>query len=284
MKPMRLGVHISGFKDFPESLEKARGLKTNTMQIFTHSPRVWQGKSPSEESANAFREARKNTGISPVFIHASYLINPASPDKKLYAASISACIREVRDAGRLGADYYVTHMGSHKQTSEAEGIERLVAALNKVAEATSDSGVVILLENTAGGGSSLGYSFAHHKEILRGLGNKDRFGLCFDTCHAYAAGYNIGDNNGLQACVEEVRECAGLERLKLIHLNDCSGKLGSHLDRHEHLGKGALGNKGITRIINHAELRDKPFILETPKDTPRSDIINLNKVRKMREG
>ena len=215
-------------------------------------------------------------------MHISYLINLASPNPRLYEASIDAYIEDILEAHLLKADYIVTHMGSHKQTSEAAGIKRLIKALNTIIEKTKNTKVGILLENTAGSGSWLGYKFAHHKEILNGLEHKERVGLCFDTAHAYLAGYNIATKKGLEEVLEEIDKSVGLKLLKLIHLNDAKGKLGSHHDRHDHIGKGGIGVQGMKRIINHPDLRNLPFILETPKEHEGVDEKNLEVVRKLR--
>jgi deoxyribonuclease-4 len=174
-------------------------------------------------------------------------------------------------------------MGSHKETGEDAGIQRLIAALDRILEETKTANVGILLENTAGSGSWLGYNFSHQKKIIEGLKDKSRIGLCLDTAHAYLAGYDISTKSGLEAMLDEIDRLVGINPIKLIHLNDAKGKLGSHHDRHENIGKGNIGLEGMKRIINHPKLRNLPFILETPKMTPRADAMNLRIVRKLRE-
>jgi deoxyribonuclease IV len=175
------------------------------------------------------------------------------------------------------------HMGSHKQTSEKEGLERLSAALNKVVDKTRAAKVALLLENTAGGGSSLGYDFRHQKEIFGNLADLERFGLALDTAHAFAAGYDLRGPSGLEKVLDEIDAACGLDKLRLVHLNDSSVKLGSRVDRHQHIGKGYIGLEGVSKIVNHPRLKEKPFILETPKDTLKSDALNLKTVRKLRD-
>jgi len=194
---MILGVHVSGMSKLHESFEHAKSLGCNTMQIFSRSPQRWRQKAIDPEEINAFIESRKKSDISPIFIHVPYLINLASPDKKLYAASIKAYIEDINEAALLKADYIVTHMGSHKDTNEFAGIKRLTAALNTILTKTADKNVGILLENTSGSGSWLGYKFQHHKKILEGIKNKSRIGLCLDTAHAYLGGYDIATEEGL---------------------------------------------------------------------------------------
>jgi deoxyribonuclease-4 len=187
------------------------------------------------------------------------LINLASPNPGLYEASIEAYIEDTLEAEVLNADYIVTHMGSHKETSEAAGISRLVAALNRILEKTKHTNVGILLENTAGSGSWLGYKFSHQKEIIAGVKQKDRIGLCFDTAHAYLAGYDIATKEGLVQTLDEIDKLAGINTIKLIHLNDAKDKLGSHRDRHQHIGKGNIGVEGMRRIINYPKLKNLPL-------------------------
>jgi deoxyribonuclease-4 len=280
---MILGVHISGAGKIYQAPEAARALGCDTMQIFARSPQNWRnGTRLSPEDIAEFRLRRKQCGIDPVFIHISYLINLASPDARLYNGSIRAYIEDIREAEELGADYIVTHMGSHKETSEAAGISRLIKALDKILEDTRGSKVGILLENTSGSGSWLGYRFYHQHKILKGLKEKSRVGLCLDTAHAYLAGYDLASKQGLDGMLDEIEEMVGLKLVKLIHLNDAAGDLGCHHDRHDHIGRGHIGLAGMKRIINHPKLKDIPMILETPKSDADSDRQNLALVRKLR--
>jgi len=283
---MILGVHVSGAGKIYQTLDMAKGLGCNTMQIFSRSPQSWRnGAQLAFEDIREFNLRRKKFKINPVFIHISYLINLASPDPRLYNGSIQAYIEDIQEAEKLGADFIVTHMGSHKETSEDAGIKRLVAALNKILEKTRGSKVGILLENTSGSGSWLGYRFYHQQKILKGLKEKsraERVGLCLDTAHAYLAGYNLSTKEGLEKMIEEIQEMVGIKLVKLIHLNDAAGELGCHHDRHDHIGRGHIGLAGMKRIINHPKLRNIPMILETPKSTAESDRENLALVRKLR--
>ena len=208
----------------------------------------------------------------------------ASPEARLYQGSIKAYINDMREAERLKADYIVTHMGSHKDTSEDAGIKRLIIALNKILDETSGSKVGILLENTSGSGSWLGYKFEHQKKIIAGLKKKSRVGLCLDTAHAYLAGYDLRTKDGLDSMVDEIEKLIGIKLVKLIHLNDAAGALASHHDRHDHIGQGSIGMEGMRRIINHPKLKNIPMVLETPKEGPSSDAMNLKLVRKLSQG
>ncbi|HPL82731.1 MAG TPA: deoxyribonuclease IV [Candidatus Omnitrophota bacterium] len=281
---MILGVHVSGAGKIYESLNRAHELGCDTMQIFARNPQQWQGKVLDSSEVEEFKARRDKFKINPVFIHISYLINLASPEARLYQGSIKAYINDMREAERLKADYIVTHMGSHKDTSEDAGIKRLVIALNKILDETSGSKVGILLENTSGSGSLLGYKFEHQKKIIAGLKKKSRVGLCLDTAHAYLAGYDLRTKDGLDSMVDEIEKLIGIKLVKLIHLNDAAGALASHHDRHDHIGQGSIGMEGMKRIINHPKLKNIPMILETPKEGPSSDAMNLKLVRKLSQG
>ena len=277
---MRLGVHVSAAGKIYEAFERAAELGCNTMQIFARSPQQWRQARLDPAEVKEFALRKEKLDINPVFVHIPYLINLASPVPGLYKASLKAYIEDIMEADALKADYIVTHMGSHKDTSEESGIRRITRALNLIIQRTKKSRVGILLENTSGSGSWLGYKFSHHREIIRGLEDKQRVGLCLDTAHAFLAGYDISGKAGLEALLDEIDAQVGLEKLKLVHFNDARGKLGSHFDRHDHIGKGAIGMEGMKRIINHPLLRGCAFILETPKDEPRADRKNLEITRK----
>jgi deoxyribonuclease-4 len=278
---MILGVHVSGAKEIYETLDIAHKLKCQTMQLFVRNPQQWKVCPLDPKDAEEFKLRRRKFKIDPVFVHISYLINLASPNPRLYRWSIRAYIEDMQDAQRLEVDYIVTHMGSHKKTSEEAGIKRLVAALNKILDETADSKVGILLENTSGSGSWLGYKFEHQGKIFSGIKEKSRLGLCLDTAHAYLAGYDLSTKEGLDKMLDEIDTQVGLKFIKLIHLNDAYGSLASHHDQHDHIGKGSIGLEGMKRIINHPELKNIPMILETPKDNEKSDSLNLALARKL---
>lgn len=280
---MLLGVQVSIEGKIYEALNRARDLGCNTMQIFSRNPQRWRSNFLGPPDIEEFNRRKEEFDIKPIFIHIPYLINLASPNPRLYRASIEAYIEDILEAHTLKADYIVTHMGSHKETSEIAGIKRLTRALNRILEKTKNTDIKILLENTAGSGSWLGYKFSHQKRIIQGLKQKERVGLCFDTAHAYLAGYDISTEEGLKKTLDEIDRLVGIDLVKLIHLNDARDKLGSHRDKHEHIGKGRIGQEGMRRIINHPRLRNLPFILETPKKTDQDDIMNLNIVRSLRQ-
>ncbi len=280
---MLLGVQISTAGKIYEAPERAYRLGCNTMQIFSRNPQRWRRDSSlSSEDIAEFKLRQEKFKIRPVFIHLPYLMNLASPDSRLYNASISAYIEDILEAHILQADFIVTHMGSHKNTSESSGLKRLTKALNKIMERTKSARVGILLENTAGSGSWLGYEFSHQKKVFQNIVHKERLGICLDTAHAYLAGYNIATKDGLEKMLEEIEKNVGLDKLRLIHLNDAKDKLNTHRDRHEHIGKGFIGMEGMKRIINHPQLESAAFILETPKTNPGDDEMNLQTVKNLR--
>ena len=280
---MLLGLQVSTEGKIYEAFQRAYKLGCNTMQIFSRNPQRWRDSPLASEDIAEFNRRQERLKIRPLFIHIPYLINLASPNPRLYNASINAYIEDILEAHTLGADYIVTHMGSHKETSERSGLKRLTQALNTILDSTKAVKVGILLENTAGSGSWLGYKFSHQREVIQGLNNRERVGLCLDTAHAYLAGYDIATKEGLGKMLDEIDKLVGVSLLKLIHLNDAKDKLNTHRDRHEHIGKGFIGLEGMKRIINHPKLRNAPFILETPKKSEEDDWINLQTVKSLRE-
>ena len=278
---MLLGVHVSIAGHIWESIDRAEALGCNVMQIFARDPRQWRKSSLKTEDIDEFRRRREMSKIQKVFIHIPYLINLASPYHVLYRGSIRAYSQDMQEAEALGADYIVTHMGSHKESGEKNGLKRVTSALNKILDKSQGSPVGILLENTSGSGSWLGYKFEHQRRIIDRLENKKRVGVCFDTCHAFTAGYDLTTSVGYSDTISSLDEIVGLDRLKLIHLNDSRDKLGSHADRHTHIGKGEIGLDGFRRIVRDPRLAKVAFVLETPKDSDKADKRNLNLVRKL---
>ncbi|MCM8757523.1 MAG: deoxyribonuclease IV [Candidatus Omnitrophica bacterium] len=280
---MILGVQLSFRTKLLEIVKEAETLGCNTIQFFSHNPRQWRSSfNLEEEEIKKFKFQLRIAKIEPLFIHLPYLINIASPDEKLYQRSIKAFIEAIKEADKLGANFLITHMGSHRKAGERFGLNRIVSALDTILDKTYDSSIVILLENTSGSGSWLGYSFSHHGFILRKVKNKRRLGLCLDTCHAYVAGYDISKEEGLKILFKEIKEEVGIDRLRLVHLNDAKDRCGSLRDRHADIAKGYIGIEGMQAIINHPYLKRIPFILETPKKTDRDDIRNLNMVKSLR--
>lgn len=278
---MYLGVHVSGAGNIYDALERAYALGCNALQVFSRNPRQWRQLELSEEDIREFHARRKKYKIRCVVVHIPYLINLASPYKTLYRRSIQAYIEDLNEAHRLGAEFLVTHMGSHSKTSELAGIDRFAAALNIIFEKTPGVSTQLLLENTSGSGSWLGYKFVHQKMIYSRVQHKERLGLCLDTAHAFAAGYDLRSQQGLDSLLSEINELIGLENLKVVHLNDSKKDFDSKLDHHEHIGKGKIGLIGMRKILKHPALKKAVFILETPKVTPEDDLANLAMVKKL---
>ncbi len=258
---MILGAHLPVSKGFAAALVEAQKLNLDCLQIFCKSPRQWVAKPLDLEMAASFRDKWRESGLCPLVAHDSFLINLASPDAALREKSIAAMVDEIERADALGCDFVVTHCGAHLKASVEDGLKNLAASLVECLEKTSDLKVKIALEITAGQGTCLGAPFWHLGEVLKSVGSP-RLSSCFDTCHAFAAGHDVvGDLDGVLADFDAQ---IGLGNLGVMHLNDAKGVLGGHLDRHEHIGEGAIGREGMRAIINHPKLKGLPFILETP--------------------
>ena len=280
---MRLGVHVSIAGKIYEAVDRAKALNCECMQIFSRNPRGWQATKLDKADVEEFKKRRKEADITPLVVHIPYLINLASPEDRLYEKSIQAYLEDIRRADLLSAEYFVTHLGSHKGKGRDLGIDRFARALDKIIKELKPK-VKILLENTSGSGNWLGGDFEDIAEIMTKSHQKDKLGLCFDTCHAYAAGYDIKNKKGLDETLKKIDKLIGINKLKLIHINDSKGDLGSHLDRHQHIGKGKIGRDGFKLILHHPKLRDLPYVLETPKEDIKSDPMNLKTVRSIYEG
>ena len=263
---------------------RGRQVGCDTIQVFTKSNRQWRAKRLSDREVQAFRANLKATGIGPVVAHTCYLVNLAAARPSLWKKSVAAFREEMDRAGRLGIPYLVTHPGSHAGAGEAEGIRRVGEALNVLhAALPRHGGVQILLETTAGQGSSLGYRFEQLAAILDRVERADRVGICLDTCHVFAAGYDIRTTDGYRKTMRELDACLGLHRLKAIHLNDSLQGLGSRVDRHAHIGDGRMGLEPFRCLVNDPALRGIPMILETPKDDDfvKADRRNLARLRRL---
>jgi deoxyribonuclease-4 len=285
---MLLGCHLSIGKGFVGALQAAEELGINALQIFSHNASSWRMKEIADETAASFQARFSISSAEYIVIHTMYLLNLASPDEPLFERSVTALEEEVRRAGLLGIDHIVTHLGAHKGSGKEAGIARIVDALDRVLASESFSrypGIRLLLEDTAGAGTTMGTTFSELGAIINDLSDASRVGVCLDTCHAFAAGYELRTPDGLEETLAAFDREIGLDRLGLIHLNDSKFPLGSRRDRHAHIGAGELGEEAFSLIVNHEALRDLPFILETPKEIdgkPDADRINLALVRSLR--
>jgi deoxyribonuclease-4 len=277
---VRIGVHVSIAGKISDALERARSLNCRTMQIFSRNPRGWHVKEIRGEEGAAFAEKRKRYDIRPLVVHVPYLINLTSPDDALYRRSVRAFTQDVRTADLLRAEYFVTHLGSHKGKGKRFGLRRFCRGLGEVLKRASPR-VTVLLETTAGSGFSVGERFEDLRYILDHVKSPHSLGICFDTAHVFAAGSDIATEAGLKETLAEFDDIIGLGRIKVIHLNDSKSFLGSRVDRHEHIGRGAIGTAGFRRIVNQPYLSKIPMILETPKKSEGDDVMNVRTVRKL---
>jgi deoxyribonuclease IV len=273
---IRIGIHTSIAGDIAGSLDIAHGLGANALQIFSSSPRTWgHGSSRIAESdAARFCVRRRELLLGPVVVHGNYLINLASSSPVLRTRSIQAFHQEIVRALALGADFLVIHPGSAQGASIESSIAAVAQGLKQAARGLKLGDLRILLENTAGQGSSLGSRFEELKAILDACPDLP-LGVCVDTAHCFAAGWSIHTDSGLQAALGDIERAVGLERVLVVHMNDSKTPLGSRLDRHEHIGKGQIGLEAFGRILNHPLLAKCAFILETPIDRPGDDKRNV---------
>jgi deoxyribonuclease-4 len=273
---MRLGAHESIAGGLHKALDRALAVGCEALQLFVESSRSWKTKALPEEEIRLFKEKAAKSGIYPVLAHASYLINLAAPDDVLWQKSCNAFINELERCEALGIPYLIIHPGSHMGKGEAEGLKRVAQAINKALDVTSGFRVRILLETTAGQGTSLGYRLEHLAWLMENTSNKDRIGICLDTCHIFAAGYDIRTPEAYKATMDEIDKIIGFRHVHAIHLNDSKTELGSRVDRHEHIGKGALGIEAFRLFVNDHRFADLPGLIETPKDaTLEKDRENL---------
>lgn len=279
---MRIGAHISIAGGVSKSVVRAKEAGCEAVQIFSGNPRGWKIKPFDPEELKRFHLLCHQEDIRPVIIHSPYLINLAAPDETIYRKSMVAFRNELVRADQLGADGFVIHIGHHLGEGIESGIRKMAGSLRESIDSLPELKTRILLENTAGEGSSLGHRAEYIAEIMELSGVGDKLYLCFDTCHAYVSGYDIATARGLDETMNEIDRLIGLDRLRVVHFNDTKFGLGSRRDRHEHIGEGKIGMAGMKRIARHPSLQDKTFILETPKDTPEADLRNIALLKRFR--
>lgn len=277
---MRLGVHVSIAGGLPQAVARAKRLSCTTMQIFSRSPRGGPAPKLTLADAKRFDAQRRQAGIDPLAVHGPYIINLASPEPAMWKQSVALYQEEYARVTTLSAQYLVTHVGSHRGKGEAAGIERVAKAVNQTLEGLRST-VMILLENTAGSGQGIGDQFEPLAAIRAGVSDRSRVGICLDTAHLFAAGHPIHTAEGLEEVLRAFARTVGMASLRLMHLNDSKAPFNARVDRHWHIGQGHIGLEAFRRIVNHPNLRDIPFILETPKTTEVDDRRNLSTVRKL---
>lgn len=281
----RLGAHVSAAGGVSKAFIRGHAVGCQTMQIFTRNQNRWQAKPLDADEIARWQAAAAEFSVAPVISHASYLINLASPDDGLWEKSLAAFVDELRRAEALGLLGVVLHPGAHMEQGEEAGIARVIAALDRCHSATEGFRTLSLLEVTAGQGTTLGHRFEHLAAMRKGAAEPQRIGICFDTCHVFAAGYDFSTDTAYQATMNEFDRVVGLQHIRAFHFNDSKHGLGSHKDRHEHIGKGMIGLDGFAHILNDPRFAAVPMILETPKSADmHEDVENLAVLRGLIEG
>lgn len=281
MPPSLVGAHMSIAGGLHRAFERGASVGCRAIQIFLKNSNQWKAKPLSEEDRASFRQAHAVTGSIPVIAHDSYLINLASPDPALYKKSVEALIAEMQRANFLGIPCLVLHPGAHMGSGERIGLRRIAQALNLALRRVPPP-LMVLLETTAGQGSSLGHKFEHLAEILARVKQNERMGICLDTCHIFAAGYDIRTESAYAGTMKEFDRIVGVGRIRAFHINDCRKNLGSRVDRHTHIGQGFIGLEAFRLLVNDSRFAQIPKILETPKGPDlEEDRMNLATLRSL---
>jgi len=280
---MKIGAHMSVAGGLHLSIDRAVKSGFNCLQIFTQSPRLWKAKEISDEGIHLFIQKRKKFKLNFVAVHAPYLPNLASPDEAALQKSIETVLHDLKIADAIKADCYILHPGSHKKTSINDGIDRLSSSLINIFRQYTPN-LIFLLETMPGAGSIIGSCFSELASIINKTREKIpevKMGVCIDTAHIFAAGFDIRKKEGVEKLINEINENVGMKNVKVIHSNDSFEPLGSKKDRHNHIGKGEIGIKGFENMMRRSCFRKLPWILETPKTEDDSDIENRKKLEKI---
>ncbi|NJN66496.1 MAG: deoxyribonuclease IV [Chloroflexaceae bacterium] len=279
---MPFGAHVSISGGISRAFARGEQVGCETMQIFSKNQRQWKALPYSPDEVAAYQAEQERTGIRPVVVHDTYLINLASPDDALWEKSIAAFANELERCATLGVPYLVMHPGAHTGSGEEAGLHRVAAAFQRLFKEGVGAGVMVLMETTAGQGTVLGSCFEHLARLMELAVHPERLGVCMDTCHIFAAGYDIRTPETYAATFEAFDRIVGLEHLKVLHLNDSQHDLGSRLDRHDHIGQGYLGPDAFRLLVHDARLRHLPMIIETPKGKDMAeDRVNLSLLRSL---
>jgi deoxyribonuclease-4 len=276
------GAHMSIAGGLHHAVLAAQKYQCDTVQLFTKNASQWVGRVPPEDEVRLFRKLLRQSRLRFPMAHDSYLINLASPDDVLYRKSIEAFVDEMHRAEQLGLRYLVTHPGACLDSSEDSGLNRVAAALDEVHARCAGFRVMVLLETTAGQGTTLGHRFEHLGRILSLVRQPERLGVCFDTCHVFAAGYALYPEPEYRATMRAFDRAVGLSRLRAFHVNDSLKPFGSRVDRHAHIGRGEIGLEAFRLLVNDRRFRHRPMILETPKEeagNAEMDAVNLGVLR-----
>ncbi len=279
---MQFGFHISIAGGFSKVAERARVRGCETIQFFSRNPRGWNYSPLNKREVEAFRSSLRSSGLFPIFLHMPYLPNIASSKSKFYRRSIRSIATDLQRAEQLGAQYLIIHIGHRMESSEDRAVEAVSQGINQAFEKVKN-GVMLLMENTAGQGTEVGYTFEQIKRIIEEVQDHQRMGVCLDTAHSFEAGYDLSDKNGIDNTLEKFDQVIGLKRLHLLHLNDSKTPLGSRKDRHWHIGEGHIGLEGFRHLVNHPSLRHLPGIMETPRKDTVEDLRNMKVIRSLVE-
>ncbi len=282
-----LGAHMSVAGGIENAFAAGAAVGCDCLQVFVKNQRQWRAPALKSEQIAAYKAAERETGLSPVVAHASYLLNLASPDDANRNKSITAMVDELERCEALGVSALIFHPGAHMDGTLKAGIKRIARSLNEVHRKCQGFGTTILLESTAGQGTAIGHRFEHLASILDGVRESDRLGVCLDTCHLFAAGYDFRKKSGYDEMMAELDSAVGISTVRCIHTNDSKRECGSRVDRHEHIGRGKIGQTGFAHFLNDPRWSNTPFILETPKGkdgrgTP-LDKVNLKRLRSLCE-
>ncbi len=279
---MRFGFHISIAGGFSKVAERAQVRGCETIQLFSRNPRGWRYLPLDQKDVEEFRSSIKASLLDPVFVHLPYLPNLASRLSKFYSRSISAVVTDLKRAEKLGAQYLIVHIGHRMESSEDEAIEAVSQGISQAFEKVKNP-VTLLMENTAGQGTEIGYDFDQIKRIIEGVEDNQRLAVCLDTAHTFEAGYDLSHKDDTDRTLEKFDRTVGLKRLHLLHLNDSKTPLGSRKDRHWHIGEGYIGLEGFRYLINHPLLKHLPGIMETPRTDTVEDLKNMEVIRSLVE-
>jgi deoxyribonuclease IV len=284
---VKLGAHMSIAGGYFKAVDAAKALDMDVVQLFTKNNNQWAAKPITDAEVKQFDESLKRTGVTRPLAHASYLINLASPKDDLWQKSVDSMVVEWQRAEQLHLDGVVMHPGSFVDSEEALGLERIVKGIQKIHEIVNPKKAWLLLENTAGQGSHLGWSMEQMGWMLERTGESMQVGVCLDTCHAHAAGYDMSTADGFKAWEKDAKKHGVLEAIRALHLNDSKKGCGSRVDRHEHIGLGTIGKEGFARVLKHKTLKKHPMYLETDKgendDGEEWDAVNLRTLRELAE-
>ncbi|WEL19543.1 deoxyribonuclease IV [Candidatus Nanohalococcus occultus] len=277
---LRLGAHVSISGGMDKAIERQEEIGGNCGQIFAGSPRTWSVSEYTDEEGQSFQDLRDEKDQNPYVIHSTYLVNLATPKDDLFEKSLNCLQAELDAAGKLGVEFVVFHPGAHTGSGRENGIERIAEGID---ELDIPGNVTLLLENTAGKGTTLGRSMGELRQMIDHADTpNEKIGVCIDTCHAHAAGYELREQEGFEDFLQEIKEDVGLERIKVLHLNDSKDEKGSEKDNHEHIGDGNIGEDGFRNVVNAEEFEKLPMVLETPTSNGKSYKENLEKIKELK--